>query len=134
VITHPQFSISEFLASTLFFPLHEHLPITLLDRKVARDGDLDSWRRYVISNSIQCSEKEGSVVNLDLEDAISRSFHFMIYTEENKEQCLLSSLCDVLTVDIVLIENSDVYQPDTCGLCSATLDLCKKQEETSHQS
>jgi hypothetical protein len=26
-----------------------------------------------------CSEKEGSVVNLDLEDAISWSFHFMIY-------------------------------------------------------
>lgn len=53
----------------------------------------------------KCSEKEGSVVNLDLGDAISRSFHFMIYTEENKEQCLRSSLCDVLTVDIVLIEN-----------------------------
>jgi hypothetical protein len=26
-----------------------------------------------------CSKKEGSVVNLDLEDAISWSFHFMIY-------------------------------------------------------
>jgi hypothetical protein len=26
-----------------------------------------------------CSEKEGSVVNLDLEDAVSWSFHFMIY-------------------------------------------------------
>lgn len=26
-----------------------------------------------------CSEREGSVVNLDLEDAISWSFHFMIY-------------------------------------------------------
>jgi hypothetical protein len=26
-----------------------------------------------------CSKKEGSVVNLDLEDAISWPFHFMIY-------------------------------------------------------
>jgi len=27
-----------------------------------------------------CSEKEGSVVNLDVEESISWSFHFMIYT------------------------------------------------------
>lgn len=70
----------------------------------------------------KCSEKEGSVVNLDLEDAISRSFHFMIYTKENKQQCLRSSLRDVLVVDSVSIENSDIYQLDNCRLCSAILD------------
>lgn len=33
----------------------------------------------LLTRSYICSEREGSVVNLDLEDAISRSFHFMIY-------------------------------------------------------
>lgn len=41
--------------------------------------DVVAWYVMYLMVTYACSENEGSVVNLDLGQTISRSFHFMIY-------------------------------------------------------
>lgn len=54
-----------------------------------------------------CSEKEGSVVNLDLEDTISGSFHFMIYTAREPRRRLSASNCYVADESYMFIMKYD---------------------------